>query len=215
MPGTVRPNAFDLQLLPQEKVQELTIQLSQLANQGDLIKPFSALKPMNRNQIPDDSQVTIHGASISVDPFVRAFQHRERKRDLPVDSATLKTNRPAKVLACYRNRPPCETLIRQLLRTKLYNSSNACYINAALLGQFWATLAYEGFDPELTSRMQQNFWVGFEDNTSIAMFRDRSPMAGKYAWPTPPWEALERKIQSSKALDGGDLLWFAWLSQNP
>ena len=59
MPGTVRPNAFDLQLLPQEKVQELTIQLSQLANQGDLIKRFSALKPMNRNQIPDDSQVTI------------------------------------------------------------------------------------------------------------------------------------------------------------
>ena len=84
-----------------------------------------------------------------VDPVVRAFQHRERKRDLPVDSATLKTNRPAKILACYRNRPPCETLIRQLLRTKLYNSSNACYINAALLGQFWATWAYEGFDPEL------------------------------------------------------------------
>ena len=45
--------------LQQEKIQELTIQLSQLANQGDLIQRFSALKPMNRDQIPDDSQVTI------------------------------------------------------------------------------------------------------------------------------------------------------------
>ena len=45
--------------LPQEKIQELTIQLSQLANQGDLIQRFSVLKPMNRDQTPDDSQVTI------------------------------------------------------------------------------------------------------------------------------------------------------------
>ena len=47
------------QPLPHEKIQEITIQLSQLANQGDLIQCFSALKPMNRDQIPDDSQVTI------------------------------------------------------------------------------------------------------------------------------------------------------------
>ena len=39
--------------------------------------------------------------------------------------------------------------MHQLLRIKLHNSSNDCYINAALLGQLWATLAYEGFDPEL------------------------------------------------------------------
>ena len=39
--------------------------------------------------------------------------------------------------------------MRQLLRTKLNNSSNACYSNAALMGQLWATLAFEGFDPEL------------------------------------------------------------------
>ena len=45
--------------IPHEKVQELTIQLSQLASQGDLIQRFSALKPMNRDQVPDDSQVTI------------------------------------------------------------------------------------------------------------------------------------------------------------
>ena len=45
--------------IPHEKVQELTIQLSQLTSQGDLIQRFSALKPMNRDQVPEDSQVTI------------------------------------------------------------------------------------------------------------------------------------------------------------
>ena len=45
--------------LPHEKIQELTIQLSQLASQSDLIQRFSALKHMNRDQIPDDSQGTI------------------------------------------------------------------------------------------------------------------------------------------------------------
>ena len=68
---------------------------------------------------------------------------------MPVDLAALEANRPAKIPACYRNRPPCETLMRQLLRLKLYNPTNVCYINAALMGQLWATLAYEGFDPEL------------------------------------------------------------------
>ena len=45
--------------LTQDKIQEITTQLSQLASQGDLIQRFSALKPMNRDQIPEDSQVTI------------------------------------------------------------------------------------------------------------------------------------------------------------
>ena len=104
----------------------------------------------------------------SFDPVVRAAQHLERKRDLPADPTAPEANWPAKIPACYRNRPPCETLMRQLLRTKLYNSSNSCYINTALLEQLWATLAHESFDPvlwglgsmtmhPLTSRMQQNF----------------------------------------------------------
>ena len=85
----------------------------------------------------------------SLDSAVRGSQHLERKRDMPVDLAALEADRPAKLPACYRHCPPCETLMRQLLRTKLYNTSNACYINAALMGQLWATLAFEGFDPEL------------------------------------------------------------------
>ena len=85
----------------------------------------------------------------SFDPVVRGAQHLERKRDLPADSTAPEANRPAKIPACCRNRLLCEMLMRQLLRTKLYNSSNACCINAALLEQLWATLAYEGFDPEL------------------------------------------------------------------
>ena len=40
-------------------IQKITIQLSQLASQGDLIQRFSALKPMNRDQVSEDSQVTI------------------------------------------------------------------------------------------------------------------------------------------------------------
>ena len=85
----------------------------------------------------------------SLDSAVRDSQHLERKRDMPVDLAALEADRPAKIPACYRHCPPCETLMRQLLRTKLYNTSNACYINAALMGQPWATLAFEGFNPEL------------------------------------------------------------------
>ena len=45
--------------LPQERIKEIIIQLSQLASQGDLIHCFSALKPINRDQIPDDAQITI------------------------------------------------------------------------------------------------------------------------------------------------------------
>ena len=85
----------------------------------------------------------------SFDTAVRDSQHLERKRDMPVDLAALEADRPAKIPVCYRHCPPCETLMRQLLRTKLHNTSNACYINAALMEQLWATLAFEGFDPEL------------------------------------------------------------------
>ena len=51
--------ATEQQRLQHERIQEITIQLSQLASQGDLIQRFSALKPMNRDQVPEDSQVTI------------------------------------------------------------------------------------------------------------------------------------------------------------
>ena len=84
-----------------------------------------------------------------IDAALRDPQPPERKRDLPIDPFSIEANRPAKIPTCYSNRPPCATLMHQLLRIKLHNSSNACYINAALLGQHWATLAYEGFDPEL------------------------------------------------------------------
>ena len=83
-----------------------------------------------------------------VDTAVRDPQPFQRTRDLSVDPASIEANRLAKIPACYRNRPPYSALMHQLLRIKLHNTSNACYINAALLGQLWATLAYEGFDPE-------------------------------------------------------------------
>ena len=41
------------------KVKDLMIQFSQLAARTELIQRFSALKPMNRDQIPDDTQSII------------------------------------------------------------------------------------------------------------------------------------------------------------
>ena len=129
------------QPLQHDRIQEITIQLSQLASQGDLIQHFSALKPMNRDQVPEDSQCDDPVAPRSqplqrrIDAALRDPQPPERKRDLSIDPSSIEANRPAKISTCYSNRPPCATLIHQLLRVKLPNSSNACYINAALLGQ--------------------------------------------------------------------------------
>ena len=48
----------------------------------------------------------------------------------------------------------------------------------------------------LTNRMQQNFWVASEANTSWDMFGDRSPTATKHAWPIP----LKTEVHSLQPL---------------
>ena len=38
--------------------------------------------------------------------------------------------------------------MHRFLQVRLHNPLNVCYINATMLGQLWATLAFEDFDPK-------------------------------------------------------------------
>ena len=85
---------------------------------------------------------------LGLDPIFRDHNYVKWKRNRTINPSSPPTHRPAKIPTCYSHCPPCTTLMHRFLQVRLHNPLNVCYINATMLGQLWATLAFEDFDPK-------------------------------------------------------------------
>lgn len=131
--------------LPGDRIREILTLLTRLGAHTELIHRFSPLRPLDKNGIPEDSQLTIPWRlDISREqPALWGLDGSLRQRHWPDDPASHTASNTAEIPIGPSSGPQSQTLAHRLLEHAFHNGGNTCFQNSVMLCQLWATIVLE------------------------------------------------------------------------